>query len=108
MLDLPHYFHSAPLVHLTRQHVLIWIAILVFTLQQGLLQKVSCYGLATDIGPDYALAVDESLDYWHHVGVLGPDVYHQGTLEAEEVGWEDRRFVHKDAIELVLLEKQFD
>ena len=52
--------------------------------------------------------MDEALNDRDDVGVLGPNVDHEGAFQPEEVGGKHGGLVHEEAVELVLLEEEFD
>lgn len=84
MFDLSHDFHSSPFIHFGGQLVLVDEVISVWTfLLDGVLVKFSSDGLATDVGPDGSLVMDEAFDDWDDVGELCANIDNQTAFEGK-------------------------
>lgn len=108
VLHLPHDLHGSPFVHLVSQLILVAVGIPVLAMSKGVTIEFTGNGLATHIGPDDALIMDEAFHNWHHMRVLRTDIHHQRTLQSEEVSGQHWGLMHEQSIELVLLKEEFD
>lgn len=64
--------------------------------------------LSSDIGSNDTFTMDKSFHHRDNMSKFSTNIYHQWTLQTKQVSWQDWRLMHKQSIELILLEKSLN
>lgn len=60
-----------------------------------MLKQLPSDTLTSHVSPNYALAVYETFDHWHHMRELGSYIHNEGAFQSKKVCGKDWRLMHK-------------